>query len=133
MFGLGFGEILVIVIIGLLVIGPEKLPSFIKEISNVLYKFRRSWNNVKYEIQDGIDNLVEKEDMKKIKDGMQSFKKITDSGSQSFKNSSLEKLVGKKTNQELIKSVKEIKKIALESQLQIQEGKAKNTPKKTKK
>ena len=61
------------------------------------------------------------------------LEKITDSGSQSFKNSSLEKLVGKKTKQELIKSVKEIKKIALESQLQIQEGKAKNTPKKTKK
>ena len=120
MFGLGFGEILVIVIIGLLVIGPEKLPSFIKEISNILYKFRRSWNNVKYEIQDGIDNLVEKEDMKKIKDGMQSFKKITDTGSASF-----EKLIGKDAKQKIGKTVNEIKKIALESQIQLQEKKNK--------
>ena len=118
MFGLGFGEILVIVIIGLLVIGPEKLPSFIKEISNILYKFRRSWNNVKYEIQDGIDNLVEKEDMKKIKDGMQSFKKITDTGSASF-----EKLIGKDAKQKIGKTVGSMKskKIALESQIQLQE------------
>ena len=40
MFGLGFGEILVIAIIGLFVIGPEKLPSFIRKVSNILYKFR---------------------------------------------------------------------------------------------
>ena len=88
MFGLGFGEILVIVVIGLLVIGPEKLPSFIKEISSILYKFRRSWNSVKYEIQDEIDNLVKQED---VKGGIQSLKKIANSGSASF-----DKLIGKK-------------------------------------
>ena len=122
MFGLGFGEILVIVVIGLLVIGPEKLPSFIKEISSILYKFRRSWNSVKYEIQDEIDNLVKQED---VKGGIQSLKKIANSGSASF-----DKLIGKNAKQKVVKTVNEIKKIALESQIQLQEKKTKNPPKK---
>ena len=116
MFGLGFGEILVIAIIGLFVIGPEKLPSFIRKISNILYKFRRSWNNVKYEMQDEIDNLIKQEDIKKLKNESKFLKKITDTGSVS-----LEKLVGKNVKQELAKTVKEIKTIALQSQLQMQE------------
>ena len=95
MFGLGFGEILVIAIIGLFVIGPEKLPSFIRKISNILYKFRRSWNNVKYEMQDEIDNLIKQEDIKKLKNESKFLKKITDTGSVS-----LEKLVGKNVKQE---------------------------------
>ncbi len=116
MFGLGFGEILVIVIIGLLVIGPEKLPSFVREVSGILYKFRRSWNNVKYEVQDEIDNLIKQEDIKKLQGKTKSFKKVIDTGSVS-----LEKLIGKNVKQELSKTVKEVKKIALQSQLQIQE------------
>ena len=115
MFGLGFGEILVIAIIGLFVIGPEKLPSFIRKVSNILYKFRRSWNNVKYEMQDEIDNLIKQEDIKKLKNESKFLKKITDTGSVS-----LEKLVGKNVKQELAKTVKEIKTIALQSQLQMQ-------------
>ncbi len=126
MFGLGFGEILVIAIIGLFVIGPEKLPSFIRKISNILYKFRRSWNNVKYEMQDEIDNLIKQEDIKKLKNESKFLKKITDTGSVS-----LEKLVGKNVKQELAKTVKEIKTIALQSQLQMQEKDGKNpSPKK---
>ena len=121
MFGLGFGEILVIAIIGLFVIGPEKLPSFIRKISNILYKFRRSWNNVKYEMQDEIDNLIKQEDIKKLKNESKFLKKITDTGSVS-----LEKLVGKNVKQELAKTVKEIKTIALQSQLQMQEKDGKN-------
>ena len=123
MFGLGFGEILVIAIIGLFVIGPEKLPSFIRKISNILYKFRRSWNNVKYEMQDEIDNLIKQEDIKKLKNESKFLKKITDTGSVS-----LEKLVGKNVKQELAKTVKEIKTIALQSQLQMQEKDGKNPP-----
>ena len=126
MFGLGFGEILVIAIIGLFVIGPEKLPSFIRKVSNILYKFRRSWNNVKYEMQDEIDNLIKQEDIKKLKNESKFLKKITDTGSVS-----LEKLVGKNVKQELAKTVKEIKTIALQSQLQMQEKDSKNpSPKK---
>ena len=126
MFGLGFGEILVIAIIGLFVIGPEKLPSFIRKVSNILYKFRRSWNNVKYEMQDEIDNLIKQEDIKKLKNESKFLKKITDTGSVS-----LEKLVGKNVKQELAKTVKEIKTIALQSQLQMQEKDGKNpAPKK---
>ena len=126
MFGLGFGEILVIAIIGLFVIGPEKLPSFIRKVSNILYKFRRSWNNVKYEMQDEIDNLIKQEDIKKLKNESKFLKKITDTGSVS-----LEKLVGKNVKQELAKTVKEIKTIALQSQLQMQEKDGKNpSPKK---
>ena len=123
MFGLGFGEILVIAIIGLFVIGPEKLPSFIRKVSNILYKFRRSWNNVKYEMQDEIDNLIKQEDIKKLKNESKFLKKITDTGSVS-----LEKLVGKNVKQELAKTVKEIKTIALQSYFKCKKKIQKSSP-----
>ncbi|MGB1905895.1 MAG: Sec-independent protein translocase protein TatB [Spongiibacter sp.] len=51
MFDIGFAELLVIAVLGLLVLGPERLPSAIRTTSLWLGRLRRSFNNVRQEIE----------------------------------------------------------------------------------
>ncbi len=56
MFDIGFAELLVICIVGLLVIGPERLPGAIRTASVWINRFRRSFNEVKAEVQRELHN-----------------------------------------------------------------------------
>ena len=51
MFDIGFSELVLIFIVGLLVLGPERLPGVIKTGSLWLAKLRRSFNDVRSEIE----------------------------------------------------------------------------------
>ncbi len=51
MFDIGFSELVLIFIVGLLVLGPERLPGVIKTGSLWLAKLRRSFNEVRSEIE----------------------------------------------------------------------------------
>ena len=54
MFDIGFPELLLISIVALLVIGPEKLPETIRTISLWMGRFRRSFSKIKQEIENEI-------------------------------------------------------------------------------
>lgn len=51
MFDIGFSELVLIFIVGLLVLGPERLPGVIRTGSLWLAKLRRSFNQVRSEIE----------------------------------------------------------------------------------
>ena len=51
MFDIGFAELLLIAVVGLLVIGPERLPSAIRTTSLWLGCLRRSFSSMKQEIE----------------------------------------------------------------------------------
>ncbi len=51
MFDIGFAELLLIAVVGLLVIGPEQLPGTIRTISLWLGRMRRSFNEIKSDIE----------------------------------------------------------------------------------
>jgi sec-independent protein translocase protein TatB len=50
MFDIGFAEMLVVGVVGLLVLGPERLPTAIRTASLWLGRLRRSFNSIKSEI-----------------------------------------------------------------------------------
>jgi TatA/E family protein of Tat protein translocase len=52
MFGIGMTELLVILVIGLLVIGPKKLPELARSLGRGLAEFRRASNEVRREFMD---------------------------------------------------------------------------------
>jgi sec-independent protein translocase protein TatB len=54
MFDIGFPELLIISIVALLVIGPDKLPATIRTLSLWLGRFRRSFSKIKQEIENEI-------------------------------------------------------------------------------
>lgn len=52
MFNLGIAEIAVIVVVGLLIFGPDKLPKAIKSLSNGLRQFRSAASDATRSLQD---------------------------------------------------------------------------------
>lgn len=59
MFGIGFFEILVIAVLGLLVFGPEKLPEAIRTFAFGFSKAKRTWQNTRRELEQelGMDEI----------------------------------------------------------------------------
>lgn len=59
MFDVSFSELILILVVGLLVFGPEKLPEVIRSVSAWIGKLRRSFNQIRSEIERevGIDEL----------------------------------------------------------------------------
>jgi len=55
MFGIGFWEIVVIGIVALVVVGPEKFPGLVKNVAFWLGRFREMATNVKQEFKQEID------------------------------------------------------------------------------
>lgn len=56
MFDIGFAELIIIGVVGLLVIGPERLPGAIRTASLWLNRIRRGFNDIKQEVQQEIHN-----------------------------------------------------------------------------
>ena len=104
MFGLGFTEILFISMIGLLVIGPEKLPTFIKKFAEVITKFRRMWNQVQYEVGQEVATLVDKKETTSMKNKMKDLQNIAHSS-----QFSLENILGKETKNGLVQTIDSVK------------------------
>lgn len=51
MFDIGFSELLVVAILGLLLIGPEKLPTVARRVGLYVRKLSRAWGQVRSEIE----------------------------------------------------------------------------------
>lgn len=56
MFDIGFAELILIGVVALLVIGPERLPEAIRTASMWLNRIRRGFNEIKQEVQQELQN-----------------------------------------------------------------------------
>lgn len=68
MFDIGFSELLIIAVVALVVIGPEKLPKVARTVGHLLGKAQRYVNDVKGEI----NREMELEELRKLQAEMQS-------------------------------------------------------------
>ncbi len=59
MFNVGTGELLVILLVALIVLGPEKLPETARKIGNVLAQLRRMSEGFQTEIRSAMDQVIE--------------------------------------------------------------------------
>ena len=55
MFDIGFSELALLAILGLLILGPERLPGAARVLGGYLRKARRTWNTVKAEIETELE------------------------------------------------------------------------------
>ena len=60
MFQIGFLEILIILLVGIIVIGPDKLPEFIKSIIKIFTRFQNKF----FEFRSSIERDIGAEDLK---------------------------------------------------------------------
>lgn len=56
MFDIGFSELVLIGIVALLVIGPERLPETVRTATMWLNRIRRGFNEIKQEVQQELHN-----------------------------------------------------------------------------
>ncbi len=77
MFGVGIPEILIILVIDLLVLGPQKLPELAKALGKAMGEFKRATRDLR-ETMD-LDNLDVTEPSSKEKDKKEEEEKLKDS------------------------------------------------------
>jgi sec-independent protein translocase protein TatB len=56
MFDIGFSELILVGIVALLVIGPERLPETVRTATMWLNRIRRGFNEIKQEVQQDLHN-----------------------------------------------------------------------------
>ena len=71
MFDIGFAELLLIAVVALLVIGPERLPGAIKTASVWLGRLKRSYNDIKREVELELHNNEVMENLKRTQSEIQ--------------------------------------------------------------
>jgi sec-independent protein translocase protein TatB len=96
MFDIGFSELLVIGVVALIVIGPEKLPRMARTVGHLAGRLQRYVADVKADI----NREIELEELRKMRDSMQQAASNFESSVQGEMN---------KTEAELNKSVDEMK------------------------
>jgi sec-independent protein translocase protein TatB len=69
LFGIGWTEMLVIGIVALIVVGPDRLPVVARNIGRVIGYFSQQWRNIQQQIREPIDGEV-----RSIKEGIQNVK-----------------------------------------------------------
>jgi sec-independent protein translocase protein TatB len=72
MFDIGFAELVIIAVVGLLVVGPERLPGAIRTGSAWLNRFRRGFNDLKREVQQELHNDAVMQELRKTGEQLKS-------------------------------------------------------------
>lgn len=62
MFDIGFAELLLLAVIGLLVLGPERLPGAMRTAATWVSRIRRSFNEVRTELERELNTAEFKQD-----------------------------------------------------------------------
>jgi len=77
MFDIGFAELIIISIVALLVIGPERLPGAVRTASAWLRRLRRSYNEIRHEIERELHNDAIVEELRETRREMEGGLKET--------------------------------------------------------
>ena len=72
MFDVGFAELLLLSVVGLLVLGPERLPRVARTLGGFARKARSSWINLRRTIEAEINAAELKEPLKHFEDEIKS-------------------------------------------------------------
>lgn len=93
MFDIGFLEILIVLVIALLVIGPERMPEVARKLGGFMGKTKKFINSVKQEgqLQETVDELKKSMDLQEEQKAIQSLEQnLHESMTQSAQEISLE-------------------------------------------
>ena len=83
MFDIGFTEILVIAVVALLVIGPERLPGVARTLGHLFGRMQRYVNDVKADIQ----REMELDELKKLRQDVEDSARSIEDAARSFETS----------------------------------------------
>lgn len=72
MFDIGFAELIIIAVVGLLVIGPDRLPGAIRTGSLWLGRIKRGFNDIRREVEQELHNDAVMQELKQTGEQLKS-------------------------------------------------------------
>ena len=73
MFGIGLPEMIIIAVVALVFIGPDKLPGVLRSIGKGLVELKRSTSDVRSTVQDEMHKIEEEIELKDVRESAQDF------------------------------------------------------------
>ena len=73
MFGVGLPEMMIIAVVALIFIGPDKLPGVLRSIGKGLVQLKRATSDVRSTVQDEMNKIEDEIELKDVKESAQSF------------------------------------------------------------
>ena len=74
---IGFSEFLVVVVLAILVLGPDKLPEAMKDLARAIKKIKRMWRDATSDITRELELEEMKEEVKRYKDELNKLQNET--------------------------------------------------------
>ena len=74
MFGIGLPEIIIIAVVALIFIGPDKLPGVLRSIGKGLVELKRATTDVRSTVQEEMQKIEEEIELKEVRESAQDFK-----------------------------------------------------------
>jgi len=77
MLDIGFSEFLVVIVLAILVLGPDKLPEAMKDLARFIKKIKKMWSDATSDITRELELEEMKEEVKKYKDELHKLQNET--------------------------------------------------------
>ena len=74
MFGIGLPEMIIIAVVALFFIGPDKLPGVLRSIGRGLVELKRATSDVRSTVQEEMQKIEEEIELKEVRESAQDFK-----------------------------------------------------------
>ena len=74
MFGIGLPEMIIIAIVALIFIGPDKLPGVLRSIGKGLVELKRATSDVRSTVQEEMQKIEDEIELKEVRESTQDFK-----------------------------------------------------------
>jgi Tat protein translocase TatB subunit len=84
MFGIGVSELAVIVIIALVVIGPNQIPELARSLGKMFAQFKRTTNGLRDQVDQEMRQFTETEEVKEFKNAVESELRTVESATTEF-------------------------------------------------
>ena len=74
MFGIGLPEMIIIAVVALIFIGPDKLPGVLRSIGRGLVEIKRATSDVRSTVQEEMQKIEDEIELKEVRESAQDFK-----------------------------------------------------------
>ena len=74
MFGIGLPELIIIAVVALIFIGPDKLPGVLRSIGKGLVELKRATSDVRSTVQEEMQKIEDEIELKEVRESAQDFK-----------------------------------------------------------
>ena len=76
MFGIGLPEMIIIAVVALIFIGPDKLPGVLRSIGKGLVELKRATSDVRSTVQEEMQKIEDEIELKEVRESAQDFKNV---------------------------------------------------------